>query len=207
MRGEAGRTDAVIDKLVYVATNPVLDDLVDRVHHWPGVNGLTALLNGRTLRATRPLHFFRRDGSMPDELEMPVTIPPELGPAADVLAELRERVRAVEDERFVERQRTGRRVLGRRAVLAQAWCERPTTREPRRKPAAAGRLAELVAADPGAAAQSRLCRGVRRCAGALASRHPGRVPAGHLLAAAVRVGVGARDVTLAQPEHGGNRGR
>ena len=122
----------MIDKLVYAAANPVLDDLVDRVCHWPGVNGLSALLNGRTLRARRPLHFFRREGSMPDELEMPVAIPPELGPAADVLAELRERVRAVEDERAVERQRTGRRVLGRRAVLAQSWRERPTTCEPRR---------------------------------------------------------------------------
>jgi hypothetical protein len=26
--------------------------LVDRVHHWPGVNGLGALLAGRCLRAT-----------------------------------------------------------------------------------------------------------------------------------------------------------
>src|SRR4029078_3673561 len=39
----AGR-EAVIDKLVYTATNPVQDHLVDRVHHWPGANGLTALL-------------------------------------------------------------------------------------------------------------------------------------------------------------------
>jgi REP element-mobilizing transposase RayT len=124
--------DAVIDKLVYTATNPVLDDLVDRVHHWPGAHGLAALLNGRTLRATRPLHFFRRDGAMPPELEMSVAIPPELGTAGEVLAELRERVRAVEDERAAERQRTGRRVLGRRAVLAQSWRERPTTCEPRR---------------------------------------------------------------------------
>jgi REP element-mobilizing transposase RayT len=30
--------EAVIDKLVYTATNPVQDHLVDRVHHWPGVN-------------------------------------------------------------------------------------------------------------------------------------------------------------------------
>jgi REP element-mobilizing transposase RayT len=28
--------DAVMDKLVYTATNPVQDHLVDRVHHWPG---------------------------------------------------------------------------------------------------------------------------------------------------------------------------
>jgi hypothetical protein len=36
-------------------------------------------------RATRPLHFFRADGSMPEAVEMPLTIPPELGPAEDVL--------------------------------------------------------------------------------------------------------------------------
>src|ERR1043165_9269982 len=65
---------AVIDKLVYVATNPVLDHLVDRVHHWPGVNGLATLLTGRSLRATRPLHFFRPNGPMPEVLEISLTI-------------------------------------------------------------------------------------------------------------------------------------
>ncbi len=29
--------EAVIDKLVYTAANPVQDHLVDRVHLWPGV--------------------------------------------------------------------------------------------------------------------------------------------------------------------------
>jgi REP element-mobilizing transposase RayT len=58
--------EAVMDKLVYTATNPVKDHLVDRVQHWPGVNGLAALLAGRPLRATRPLHFFRSTGAMPD---------------------------------------------------------------------------------------------------------------------------------------------
>ncbi len=108
------------------------DHLVDRVHHWPGVNGLAALLAARPLRATRPSHFFRSDGSMPDALELPLTWPAELGPAAAVRSELRERVRAVELERAAERARTGRRVLGRRAVLAQSWCEGPVTVEPRR---------------------------------------------------------------------------
>jgi hypothetical protein len=28
--------EAVIDKLVYTAANPVHDHLVERVHHWPG---------------------------------------------------------------------------------------------------------------------------------------------------------------------------
>jgi len=124
--------EAVIDKLVYTATNPVADHLVDRVDHWPGVNGLGALLAGRALCATRPLHFFRPDGPMPDALELPLTIPAELGPAAELLSELRERVRAVELDRAAERARTGRRVLGRRAVRAQSWRDYPASVELRR---------------------------------------------------------------------------
>ena len=124
--------EAVIDKLVYTAANPVADHLVDRVDHWPGVNLLTALLTGRPLRATRPLHFFRPDGPLPDALELPLTLPAELGPAAEVRSELRDRVRAIEIERQADRARTGRRVLGRRAVLAQSWRGCPTNVEPRR---------------------------------------------------------------------------
>jgi len=49
-----------------------------------------------------------------------------------VHSELRDRVRAVELERAAERRRTGRRVLGCRAVLAQSWRDSPASREPRR---------------------------------------------------------------------------
>src|SRR5665647_717786 len=51
----------LLDKLVYVATNPVKDGLVEKVHHWPGPNFLKALLTGKPLRAHRPKHFFRKD--------------------------------------------------------------------------------------------------------------------------------------------------
>lgn len=124
--------DAVIEKLVYTAANPVLGGLVERAHHWPGVNGLAALLAGRLLRATRPRHFFRPNGPMAEALEMPLRIPAELGSAEELLSELRERVRAVELEQAAERQRAGTRVLGRRGVLAQSWRDRPATCEPRR---------------------------------------------------------------------------
>ena len=103
--------EAVLDKLAYTATNPVLDHLVERVHHWPGFNGLSALLQGRRLRATRPLHFFSPRRPMPAELEMPLTLPPELGPADAIRTELRERVAHIEIERAAERSRTGGRVL------------------------------------------------------------------------------------------------
>jgi hypothetical protein len=93
------------------------------------------LVEGPTLAswlAERPRHFFRPDGPMPEEVELRLTIPPELGPEAEVLAELRERVQTVEAEHEAERQRTGRRVLGRRAVLQQSWRAYPSSVEPRR---------------------------------------------------------------------------
>ncbi len=126
-----GRED-VINKLVYTATNPVKDHLVERAHQWPGVNGLPALLAGRPLRATRPWHFFRPNGPMPETVEMQLKLPAELGPEADVITELRDRVRAVEAACAAERQRTGRRVYGSRAVRAQSWRSYPASHEPRR---------------------------------------------------------------------------
>jgi putative transposase len=122
----------VLDKLVYTAINPVKDRLVDRVHHWPGVNGLRALLTGRCLRAERPRHFFRCNGPMPDVVEMQLTIPSELGPEAEILDDLRQRVAMAVASIEAERQRTGQRVLGRRAVLRQSWRAQPTNLEPRR---------------------------------------------------------------------------
>lgn len=94
------------------------------------------------VQTRRPMHFFRPDGPVPDEVEMRLTIQLELGPEAELLAELRERVHAVEAEYEAERQRTGRQqVLGRRAVLQQPCCAYPSTAEPRRnlRPRVAGR--------------------------------------------------------------------
>jgi REP element-mobilizing transposase RayT len=121
----------LLDKLTYTATNPVKDGLVEEVHHWPGVNTLAALLNGKTLRATKP-DFFRDNGNMPDEVELVLTLPPEAGDPDELKRLLRERVAAVEAEQAAIRARTGRRVLGRRRVLRQSWRDCPTSHEPRR---------------------------------------------------------------------------
>jgi hypothetical protein len=52
----------------------VKDGLVAKVHHWPGVNGLRALLEHRTIRVRRPRHFFREDGDLPEEIELTLGI-------------------------------------------------------------------------------------------------------------------------------------
>ena len=122
----------VLAKLVYAATNPVKDRLVDRVCHWPGVNGLSALLRERALTARRPRHFFRSDGRMPETVTLELVIPPELGDADEVRRELRTRVAAVEDQVAAERARTGATVVGRRTILRQSWQGRPNSKEPHR---------------------------------------------------------------------------
>jgi len=122
----------VMRMLVYVATNPIKDHLVDKVHHWPGVNGYAALLAGKPLTATRPRHFFRADGPMPRSVTLELVIPPELGDPDEIRRELMARVEATEGALADDRRRTGRRVLGRRAVLDQSPSAQPATVEPRR---------------------------------------------------------------------------
>jgi hypothetical protein len=122
----------LLEKLVYTATNPVKDHLVEKVHHWPGPKFVDALLNGKTLRAHRPKHFFREDGPMPDEIELKLGLPDHFERKEEFLAELRRRIAEVEDACARERRATGRRIVGRRGVKRQSWRESPTSREPRR---------------------------------------------------------------------------
>ena len=124
--------DELIDKLVYIATNPVKAGLVDRVADWPGASGHRALVAGRVVRATRPRHFFSERGTMPEEVAMRLRIPPELGDHDAVVAAVKTRVRQVERDEARKRAAAGQRVLGRHTVLRQSWRDSPTSREPRR---------------------------------------------------------------------------
>lgn len=123
----------VMRKLVYAATNPVKDRLVERAHHWPGVNGLTALLGQRLVCATRPRQFFSSHGKMPPEVILRLVIPPELGDAEQFLTELRRLVKAKEEEVLSKRRKEGAKVYGRSAVLRQSWRDFPSERPPQRQ--------------------------------------------------------------------------
>jgi putative transposase len=164
----------VLDKMTYALTNPVKDRLVDKAHHWPGVTSLDALLHGRDLVASRPGHFFREDGAMPDNATLSFVRPngfEDLSIAA-FTALVIERIQAVEERTAAERHRTGIPVLGRRAILAQDWNEGPDSRERRRqlnpRVAAASKWARVEAflrnrafRDAYAAARASLAAGVR----------------------------------------------
>jgi REP element-mobilizing transposase RayT len=119
--------DDVVRKAAYVAANPVQDQLVDRVDHWPGINGYRALIGRRELRAERPMHFFRKGGPMPQQVVMQLGFPAELGDPTRLAAELQAMVNAIQEGAAEERRRTGKRVLGRAAVLRQQWNSAPAT--------------------------------------------------------------------------------
>ncbi|MBV8761398.1 MAG: hypothetical protein JO257_29135 [Deltaproteobacteria bacterium] len=124
--------EALIEKLVYIATNPVKDGLVARVDDWPGASGYRALIEGTPLRATRPRHFFAQDGDMPEEVSLHLTIPPELGDRDTIIEAVRAGVAAVEEEQARKRAASGKRVVGRYAILRQSWRESPTSHQRRR---------------------------------------------------------------------------
>ncbi len=130
----------VINKVVYAATNPVKDNLVDTVAEWPGANTLAALLSGGTISATRPA-FFDDDGKMPKEVSMTLELPARLGDANAVKETIRARVARFEKRKALMRALTGRRSLGRRAILKQRWSDSPLSQTPHRnlKPRLAAR--------------------------------------------------------------------
>jgi putative transposase len=123
----------ILRKIAYVAGNPVKGQLVDRVDHWPGVNGFRVLLARKVLTASRPRHFFRENGPMPARVSTRLEIPEELGDREAFVAELEALVSQIESDAAQERRRTGGRVLGRGAVLRQSWETTPSTIEKRRE--------------------------------------------------------------------------
>ena len=130
---ELVEADDVVDKIVYTATNPVKDGLVEKMHSWPGPRTVAAMFNDKAMHATRPGYLFRDDGPMPERVELKFEIPTELGDPADVLARVRAGCIAVETAMAEGRARTNRRVLGRRNILRQSWRDAPETVEPRRR--------------------------------------------------------------------------
>ncbi|HUS32299.1 MAG TPA: hypothetical protein VMZ53_27550, partial [Kofleriaceae bacterium] len=95
------------------------DGLVEKVHHWPGPKIVQAFLADKTLKARRPRFLFRDDGPMPEEVELALTIPKELGNHDDIVERVRAGIAAVEQECSQERAKNNRCVFGRRRILRQ----------------------------------------------------------------------------------------
>jgi REP element-mobilizing transposase RayT len=123
----------ILDKMTYAFTNPTAADLVDSVEEWPGVTTFHATLSGGHITATRPRHFFRDDGQMPEVVSLPISRPcgfDSLGQEewANLVTES---VRAKEANHRQWRTVNGITVLGRAGVLRQNPLDSPSGHAPR----------------------------------------------------------------------------
>lgn len=110
----------VVRRLIYTLDNPVKAELVDTARHWPGVISLPEHL-ATTKTVKRPPLFFRKDGDMPKTLELTYHKPDLFEHLDDdtYRAWIARMLETREALRRRQREESGRKVLGRRAVLAQ----------------------------------------------------------------------------------------
>jgi hypothetical protein len=127
--------DDVLAKMAYAIANPCSSHLVEKVHHWPGVESLTAIEQDLPLAASKPPRFFDQDnGDLPDGVQLELCRAPGFEKLShDQYAELvREQVNQAVAKAAELRREKGIKLLGRKEVLRQHWSHGPSTREPRR---------------------------------------------------------------------------
>jgi len=125
----------VLGAMTYTITNPVKAGLVMRSDLWPGLCTLPSDI-GRPMRVKRPNVLFRKDGPLPEEVEVTFVPPPAYSnlPLAEFIELLRQSVEAKEQSLRAKAREEGRSFQGRRAVLDQDPFGFPRTREERRSP-------------------------------------------------------------------------
>lgn len=141
----------VLRKAVYTLANPVIEHLVEKAIHWPGFSTY-AWLDGRTVIAKRPRFFFGEKTKLPKFVKLKLIAPPEFeGSFEEWSARVREGVAEEERAAAEERAKTGRRIVGRKAVRAMSPEARAASVAPRRgmKPFVAAKnvFARLAALD------------------------------------------------------------
>jgi REP element-mobilizing transposase RayT len=142
--------DDVIDKVVYVLTNPVAAHLVDNAAQWPGATSWPLMGRGAVTRHRPEVFFKKKRSKMPETVELRASVPPSLeGPAAvNWMNRVRRRVAAREAELAKKRRREGIPLLGLKNVLATKPIGAPRTETRHRKlrPALACRDKALMTA-------------------------------------------------------------
>jgi REP element-mobilizing transposase RayT len=115
----------VLEKAVYVLTNPSAAGLVRTAREWPGLWSAPEQIGGERIVARRPDFFFRKKGSMPETVELELTPPPGFDSPAAFRADLVAALEAREREIAADMASRGRPFLGRDRVLAQKPTDRP----------------------------------------------------------------------------------
>jgi putative transposase len=125
----------VLAKMAYAIANPCSSHLVEKVHHWPGVESLTAIDENLPLVAGKPSRFFdSANDNLPDVVQLGLCRAPgfESLSHAEYAKLVSEQVAGAVAKAKAERLEKGIKLVGRKAVLRQHWNASPNTREPGR---------------------------------------------------------------------------
>lgn len=122
----------ILDKMAYVATNPVAAGLVEQPEHWPGLTRWGT--SGE--QVDRPDDYFGEHGTGPAHVTLRVGPPIFAADTEEDRAEWTRRLRAAIKQSVTEAQQTiraaGRRFLGAAGVLAQSFVKRAQSCEKKR---------------------------------------------------------------------------
>jgi REP element-mobilizing transposase RayT len=120
----------VVDKMAYVAANPVAAGLVAKPEEWPGLS----LWKEQAIRIPRVRVYFRQRGHSPEALVLRVVAPSSI--AQTTPAAWARRVQVAIAAKVAKAHRdmrdACRTFLGRAAVLAQSFMKRAKSFEPKR---------------------------------------------------------------------------
>jgi putative transposase len=126
----------VLAKMAYAIANPCSSHLVEKIHHWPGVDSLAAIEEDLPLVASKPARFFDQDN---DDLPDVVQLFFRRAPGFEHLSQpeyatlVREQVDRAVAKAADERRENGIKLVGRKVVIRQPWSHSPSTHEPRRE--------------------------------------------------------------------------
>jgi REP element-mobilizing transposase RayT len=122
----------VLDKMAYVLANPAAAGLVRRGEEWPGLWSSPSLIGAGPTIVTRPEHFFRKNGPLPETAKLELVCPPGFDSVEELRAQLTRAVTRLEDRAARELAAEGRSFMGVARVLTQRPHARPAPGEPRR---------------------------------------------------------------------------
>ncbi len=122
----------VIEKAAYTLANPVAAGLVRRGRNWPGLWSDPANIAAGPVSVRRPATFFRANGSMPETVDLELTVPPGFESPDEFREKLTDALVTLEERGAATVAANGGKFLGTERVLAQDPMAKPSPGEPRR---------------------------------------------------------------------------
>ena len=130
---ELADPDTVIDKISYLAANPVAALCVENGRDWPGLRSNPQSFLAEPKEVRRPNFFFRKKGGLPDTVWLKYEVPPthEHLEVKEFVALVAKRVAAREAKHRDDAKREGKKFLGVKGVRSVDWRSTPKGRERR----------------------------------------------------------------------------